>query len=59
MGLYMELMWNFMAWMLGLCIVGTIVFYIINKLFMFHGPEDAEVWEEGKEHFKIWEWLDK
>jgi len=59
MGLAMTIMWNFFAWMLGLCIVGTAILYIINKLFMFHGPEDEEVWEESKEHFKIWEWLDK
>jgi len=53
MGLYTELMWPFMGWMFGLCIVGTAVCVLINKLFMYHAPEDEEVWEPHKEHFTI------
>lgn len=53
MGLYMELMWPFMAWMLGLCIIGCIVIKLINKFFMYHAPEDEEVWEPGKKYFTI------
>ena len=53
MGLYMELMWPFLAWMFGLCIVGCIVIKIINKFLMHHAPEDEEMWEPGKDYFVI------
>ena len=53
MGLYMELTWPFMGWMLIFCVVGTAFFVLVNKLWMYHGPEDEEEWQEGDEHFVI------
>ena len=53
MGLSMELLWPFMNMMLVFSVVGSIVFVIINKMFMYHGPEDEEIWELGKDYFTI------
>ena len=53
MGLYMEMMWPFMGWSFVMCVVGVAVMFLINKLFMYNGPEDEEVWELGKEHFMM------
>jgi predicted MFS family arabinose efflux permease len=53
MGLYMELIGQYFGWMAVFCAVGTAVFLIINKLWMYHGPEDDEVWEPDKEHFTL------
>jgi hypothetical protein len=47
----MELMWPFIAWMFSVCIVGTAILVVINKLFMYHGHEDTEIWNEGEKHF--------
>jgi hypothetical protein len=51
MGLYMELMWPFMGWMAIVTIVMVVAFVVINKVGMYNGPEDEEVWEPDKEHF--------
>lgn len=59
MGLSVEIMWHFMGIMLVGAIVGTIILVIINKLFMYHGPEDEEVWSENDNHFVITEWMEK
>ena len=53
MGLYTELLAPFMLWMLALAIIGSVVFILINKFFMYHGPEDEEVWEHGKPYFTM------
>jgi len=53
MGLYTELLWPFMGWMLVIGIGMSVVCVIINKLMMYHGPEDEEIWTPGKEHFNM------
>lgn len=53
MGLYAEMLWPFLGWMLLLCVVGCIVIKIVTKFIMYDGPEDEEIWEDGKEHFAM------
>ena len=53
MGLYMEFLAPFLLWMLLFAVVGTAVFVLINKYFQYHGPEDAEEWLPGKDHFVL------
>jgi len=53
MGLYADLLWPFMGWMLVIAIVMSIACLLINKFMMFHGPEDEEMWVPGEEHFNM------
>lgn len=53
MGLYTEMLWPFMGWMLLLAVIGCVVIFFINKFFMYHGPEDEEMWDPNEEHFNM------
>ena len=53
MGLYTEMLWPFMGWMLIFAIVLSVVMVLINKFLMYNGPEDEEMWEEDEEHFNM------
>lgn len=50
MGIYMPLLLPFAGWTFILTVIIWAVCMAINKLWMYHGEEDAEPWDED-DHF--------
>ena len=53
MGFATQMLWPFMGMMLIIAIILSVAMVAANKLFMYHGPEDEEMWDEDQEHFNM------